>query len=169
MVVGRHGVALYSLGLAFLCAHELDAVRHTEWRLLFVLRASCFVLRDLPDPRASAAFVGLHVPLFFVILWLSHHRNQQLHSRTRVTVAAFLVVHAGLHFALALAPVTRSTGALEYPDPGCSCLGVLLSRTSMVAARSVRPILVRISPQSEGMKMACTNNAAWGLAAPRLD
>jgi len=99
-------VALYYLGLACLFTHELDAVTHSEWRLLFGLR-------DLPDATASPLFVALHVPLFFAILWLSHHRRPALREGTRMAVAAFLVAHAVLHFALSSTPHYEFHGALS--------------------------------------------------------
>ena len=98
--------ALYYLGLAFLFTHELDAVTHSEWRLLLVLRS-------LPDDAASAWFVGLHVPLFFLILWLSHARHDRLRSGVRSVVAAFLVVHAALHFLLSSQEAYEFAGALS--------------------------------------------------------
>ena len=97
---------IYYLGLAFLVAHELDAVTHSEWRLLFGLRT-------LPDPPASSLFVSLHVPLFFAILWLSHHQRKWLRDGTRVVVAVFLVVHAVLHIGLSSAPQYTFHGVLS--------------------------------------------------------
>jgi len=68
---------LYYLGLAFLFTHELDAVTHSEWRLLPALG-------NMPDAAASPLFVALHVPLFFVVLWLSQHRRDRVRERTRI-------------------------------------------------------------------------------------
>ena len=98
--------ALYYLGLACLFTHELDAVTHSEWRLLFVLRS-------LPDATASPLFVSLHVPLFFAILWLSHYPREGVRNATRVLVAAFLVVHAILHFSNASSPQYEFHGTLS--------------------------------------------------------
>ena len=98
--------ALYYLGLAFLFTHELDGVTHSEWRLLFVLRS-------LPDAEASTWFVALHVPLFFAILWLSEHPKDRVRETARSVVAAFLVVHAILHFALSGSPSYEFHGALS--------------------------------------------------------
>ena len=86
-------MALYYIALACLFTHELDAITHSEWRLLFGLR-------ELPDPTAASTFVAFHVPLFFLILWLSHHPTQRISSGTKLVVSAFLIVHAILHFAL---------------------------------------------------------------------
>ncbi len=98
--------AIYYRGLACLFTHELDAVTHSEWQILFVLR-------DLPDAAASSWFVSLHVPLFFGILWLSQHSNAQVRRLTRMIVAAFLCVHAGLHLMLWSTPESEFHGALS--------------------------------------------------------
>jgi hypothetical protein len=98
--------ALYSLGLAFLFAHELDAVTHSEWRLLFGLRS-------LPDTTALPAFVSLHVPLFFGILWFSYHQRDRVRELSRLLVAGFLVLHAGLHVLNSSAPNYEFQGVLS--------------------------------------------------------
>ena len=98
--------ANYYLGLACLFAQELDAVTHSEWRLLFFLRS-------WPEDTASQSFVALHVPLFFSILWLSHFPRDAVRKATRILVAAFLVVHAVLHFSLASNPLYEFHGALS--------------------------------------------------------
>ena len=98
--------ALYYLGLACLFTHELDAVTHSEWRLLVILR-------DLPDAQASPWFVALHVPAFFTILWLSHFPRAIVRHWTRVLVAGFLVVHAVLHFTNASNPLDEFHGVLS--------------------------------------------------------
>ncbi len=90
-------MALYYIGLACLLTHELDAVTHSEWRLIVGLRA-------LTDPTAATTFVALHLPLFFLVLWFSHHSVARVREGTRKVVAAFLVVHGVLHFALSSAP-----------------------------------------------------------------
>lgn len=99
-------MALYYIGLACLFTHELDAVTHAEWRLLFGLR-------DLPDSTAASAFVAFHVPLFFLILLLSHHPRQRVSSSTKLVVAAFMIVHAILHFALSSSPQYSFQGSLS--------------------------------------------------------
>jgi len=99
-------VALYYLGLACLFTHELDAVTHSEWRLLFLMRS-------MPDDTAAPLFVGLHVPLFFLILWLSHFPREVVRKTTRVVIAAFLPIHAVLHFSLSANPAYEFHGALS--------------------------------------------------------
>ncbi len=98
--------ALYYLGLSALFTHELDAVRHAEWRLLLILR-------DLPDEVAYPVFVALHLPLFFLFFWLSHHRSTRLRSGFRLAVATFLVVHGLLHWLLSDAPAYGFSGVLS--------------------------------------------------------
>ena len=51
----------YYLGISLLFAHEMDAVAHKEWQLLYVLRT-------MTDQMAYPLFVAMHVPLFFVII-----------------------------------------------------------------------------------------------------
>jgi hypothetical protein len=53
------------------------------------------------------------VPLFFLILWLSHYPAQRLASGTRLVVAAFMIVHGVLHFALASSPLYTFEGSLS--------------------------------------------------------
>ncbi len=79
-------MALYYIGLACLFTHELDAVTHSEWRLLFGLR-------DLPDPTAASAFVALHVPLFFLVLWLSHHPSPRLSTTIESLITSMAMTY----------------------------------------------------------------------------
>ena len=97
---------IYYLGLACLFTHELDAVTHSEWRLMFILRSQ-------PDEKALPLFVALHVPLFFAVLWLSQVPREAVRRATRIVVAAFLVVHAVLHFSLASDPLYEFDGTLS--------------------------------------------------------
>ena len=77
----------YITGLAFLLTHELDAIHRREWRFFFGPIS-------VRDATARATFVGLHAPLFALILW----RFDAPGFRTGVSI--FLLVHAGLHWAL---------------------------------------------------------------------
>ena len=120
-------MALYYLGLACLFTHELDAVTHSEWRLLLGLRS-------LPDPTAASAFVALHVPLFFLVLWLSHHSVGRVRDGTRLVVAAFLVVHAALHFALSAS--TQNT--FHGPLSNSLIIGAAFSGASFLAFAMLR-------------------------------
>lgn len=83
---------LFRLGLALLFAHELDAVRRHEWRLLFVLR-------HRPESTAARAFIAIHVPLFSVFL-LAVGASGEIGFWFRAAISTFLIVHAGLHWSL---------------------------------------------------------------------
>ncbi|MGY6553525.1 MAG: DUF6713 family protein [Wenzhouxiangella sp.] len=89
---------LFYLGFGLLCSHELDAVVQAEWRLLYVLRV-------LPEVEAMQMFIWLHVPLFGMIAWLTHHKDQSIRFWSRAVFSAFLIVHAGLHFRLSANPL----------------------------------------------------------------
>ena len=97
---------LYYLGLAALFTHEMDAVRAQEWKLLYVLRG-------LPEATAEPAFLLLHLPLFFVLLWLSQHETARLREGFRLLAGAFLVVHAGLHARLGEHPLNAFDGVVS--------------------------------------------------------
>jgi hypothetical protein len=88
---------VYLLLLGFFLAHELDAVACREWRLLYVLRG-------LSEATARAAFIALHVPLVAVLAWTTS-ATHPLAANARLAVAAFALVHAGLHYRLRRNPV----------------------------------------------------------------
>ncbi len=97
---------VYYLGVSLLFTHELDAVLHSEWKLLFVLRS-------LDGDVASSAFIVLHLPLFVLFFWLGHHVNDKVQQIFRLAVAAFLVIHALLHFSLSEEAAYEFHGALS--------------------------------------------------------
>ena len=90
-------MTIYYLALSFLFTHELDAMTHSEWRFFPIFD-------EMADTSASTIFVTLHVPIFFLVLWLSHHSSQVIRERSRVLFASFLVVHAIAHFGFSSQP-----------------------------------------------------------------
>lgn len=84
---------LFYLGLGFIATHELDAVTQHEWRLLYILRS-------LPEAVAAQVFVAVHVPLFAVLIWLTHHPKLGLRAAARAALMGFLVIHVLLHWRL---------------------------------------------------------------------
>ncbi|MEM9726104.1 MAG: DUF6713 family protein [Pseudomonadota bacterium] len=92
------GVYAGLLGLFF--THEIDAALRREWRLLPVLR-------DMDEPRAQALFIWAHPPLFALILWGGADASI---NATRLGVAAFAVIHVGLHAALRSHPAYAFNG-----------------------------------------------------------
>ncbi len=97
---------LFQLGFSTLLAHELDAMTQAEWRLLFVLRR-------LPDLLARNLFVTLHVPAVAILLWLTQHPLEVVRRRTRTGLAAFMFIHAGLHWNLRNHPLNTFTSPLS--------------------------------------------------------
>jgi hypothetical protein len=81
---------IFNLGFATLITHELDAMTQSEWKLLFILR-------NLPEQIAPSAFVILHVPLIAALLWLTNNEFEVVKNWSRIALAAFLIIHSGLH------------------------------------------------------------------------
>lgn len=127
---GAASGALYVLGLAALFTHELDAVRHAEWRLLYVLR-------ELSEAAAYPAFLLAHLPLFAGVLWLGFHRNARLRRGFRLVAAGFLVVHAALHL--------RLSGRPEYGFDGPVSSGLIFAAAGCGAAYLVLAFGARAS------------------------
>ncbi len=88
----------FQLLFAMFVAHELDAVAQREWRLLYVLRA-------MPETLAQDVFVLIHVPLLVLLVWLGWHPRLAVREWSRLAMAAFMVVHAGLHWRLSESPL----------------------------------------------------------------
>jgi hypothetical protein len=79
--------SLFLLIVTFLFCHELDAIRHYEWRLF------AFINR-LDDDTAYAVFAILHMPLFGLFLWFTAHPATWFF----IAVDSFAIVHMGLHW-----------------------------------------------------------------------
>ncbi|MEM7470600.1 MAG: DUF6713 family protein [Pseudomonadota bacterium] len=99
---------LYYSTIGAFFKHELDAVKRHEWRVLPLLRA-------IPERFGEQVFIWLHVPLFALLLWGGDGEPK---SVTRVGLAAFSIVHVGLHF------VFRRHPAYEFNNP--SSWGLIL-------------------------------------------
>lgn len=105
--------------LAFLFTHELDAISQSEWRLLYVLR-------DLSHDRGRWWFVAIHVPLFWVLIAITHHSNANSQRKSRTVVAIFSIVHALLHIRLRDDPLSSFNTPLSWVlIVGCAAWGVL--------------------------------------------
>ena len=78
---------IFYLALALIFTHELDAIKHHEWRIFAFLR-------PLGDVRAYQVFTLLHIPLFILFLWIVQNPNLLI----MILVDIFLIVHVGLHF-----------------------------------------------------------------------
>ena len=77
---------LFRLMLALFLCHELDAIRHHEWRLF------AFINR-LNDDAAYAVFAVLHIPLFLLFLWFVAQPATWFY----IAADSFAIIHLGLH------------------------------------------------------------------------
>lgn len=84
---------LFILCFSFFVGHELDAITQAEWQLLYGFR-------DMASAVAEPLFVGLHVPLFALLIALAWSDRAPIRERSRLLLAGFTVIHAGLHHAL---------------------------------------------------------------------
>ena len=76
----------YAMVAAFI-AHELDAVKRHEWR---VLPLTSF----LPDEVGEQVFIWAHLPLLAFLLWGTAGNPD---GAMRVGLATFSIIHIGLH------------------------------------------------------------------------
>lgn len=79
--------SLFLLMLTLFLCHELDAIRHHEWRLF------AFINR-LDDGAAYAVFAMLHIPLFFLFLWFVANPATWFY----IAADSFAIIHLGLHW-----------------------------------------------------------------------
>jgi hypothetical protein len=120
------------LMLAVLFTHELDAMTHSEWRLLYVLRS-------LADEQGRWWFVAIHIPLFWALVALTHHANDTLQRASRISFAVFCIVHALLHWRLANDPVSTFTSPLSWSlILGAAALGVMFLGMEASATKAKR-------------------------------
>lgn len=121
---------VFAIALSLLIGHELDAVVHQEWRLLPLLAL-------MPDETARLVFIALHVPLFAIIIWLTGHPSPGVARTSQFAIDGFLVVHAGLHFALS----DHALYLFEPPLSGLLIYGGGLAGLAHVALIIRRPVL----------------------------
>lgn len=93
--------ALLWTTIALLVAHELDAVRAREWR---VLPLTAF----LPDPTGRIVFIWAHVPLTLLLLWIAGLAPDH---PAALALAGFAILHLGLHLAYRRHPAHDFHGA----------------------------------------------------------
>ncbi|WP_127112344.1 DUF6713 family protein [Shimia sediminis] len=78
---------LYYILVGSFLAHELDAVRRHEWR---ILPLTSF----LPDRTGAQVFIWAHIPLMALLLWGGDGNSA---NGVRLGIAVFAIVHVGLH------------------------------------------------------------------------
>ncbi len=82
----------YHFAIAFLFCHELDAVRKSEWQMLFVLKR-------LSNSKARWWFVMLHFPLLLLVFWTMSGEGMAVEI-VKAVLAAFCAIHWAIHFRL---------------------------------------------------------------------
>ena len=116
---------IFPLGLAILLTHEMDAMTHTEWRVLPLTSW-------LPEGVAQVVFVVMHVPLYALLLWFCFHSRPSVRKAWRFGVGAFLIVHLGLHLLFSGHPHYTFSGPLSlsliWGAAICGALYLLLRR-----------------------------------------
>ncbi len=106
----------FALALACLIVHELDAVRHAEWRVLPLLAR-------LPSDAGFVVFTALHVPLLWAIFAALLGGNQVL----AVWIDGFCIIHLGLHLLLRNHPLITFRGWLSWGLIGGAALAGALA------------------------------------------
>lgn len=78
---------LFSIILALLFLHEMDAVKNAEWKMFVILK-------NMDDEKAYRVFSLLHLPLYAVLLLILISVSQQT---AFYIVDIFLIAHTILH------------------------------------------------------------------------
>ena len=95
---------VFLLGLSFLLAHEMDAVRCHEWRIFPGLSA-------LSDRWGLRIFVVLHIPLLYALLGAVASGPG---AALVVALDVLFIVHMGLHLLFLRHPRNEFTDALSW-------------------------------------------------------
>ena len=82
-------IAFY-LGMGTLFTHELDAIPNHEWRVLPLTSW-------LSNEVGMMVFVIIHIPLFAILISLVSSTNDKVHTRSRLSIGIFLIIHSVLH------------------------------------------------------------------------
>ncbi len=79
----------FFIALAFIFVHEMDAIRQHEWRM--------FPLTSwLKEKTSFLIFMGLHVPLYVLLLWNLYTPNG-LNKGLIQGLDIFFIIHVVLH------------------------------------------------------------------------
>ncbi len=115
---------LFYAMLAFFFAHELDAVKRHEWRVLPLVRV-------LPEKTGEQFFIWAHVPLFAAILYFGVADPVSVFS---ILLSAFAVIHVWLHW------IFRNHPAYEFNNPSS---WALIVGASFFGAAHVASVFIR--------------------------
>jgi hypothetical protein len=83
--------SFFIIGLGFILAHEMDAVKQKEWTIFPGLSA-------LNDRLGYYVFTAIHVPLYFLLFYgLLHHGLQPINTGLIKSLDIFFIIHVVLH------------------------------------------------------------------------
>ncbi|MEM1483719.1 DUF6713 family protein [Oscillospiraceae bacterium PP1C4] len=54
---------LFAIIISLLLIHEMDAIRTKEWKMFIILK-------KMTDEKAYKVFTLIHLPLYFLIIWI---------------------------------------------------------------------------------------------------
>ena len=81
---------VFYLGMGTLFTHELDAMPNHEWRALSLTSW-------LSNEVGMMVFVIIHIQLFAILISLVSSTNDKVHTRSRLSIGIFLIIHSVLH------------------------------------------------------------------------
>ena len=81
---------VFYLGMGTLFTHKLDAMPNHEWRVLPLTSW-------LSNEVGMMVFVIIHIPLFAILISLVSSTNDKVHTRSRLSIGIFLIIHSVLH------------------------------------------------------------------------
>jgi hypothetical protein len=96
----------FFVALAFMFAHEMDAIMCREWRI-FPLTSR------LDDKHGYLVFTAVHVPLYLLLFWALFTSGGFNHAVMR-GLALFFIVHLGLHLVFLKHPRNEFKSGLSW-------------------------------------------------------
>lgn len=97
---------VFVLLISLLFIHEMDAIRHREWRM--------FVgLKGLRDETAYRIFLLVHLPLYVAALFILASGAGLARTILHYALDAFLVAHTVVHFGFRKHPNNGFTSVLS--------------------------------------------------------
>ena len=76
---------LYLISLILFILHEMDAVYHKEWNMLFILK-------DMKENNSYVVFLLAHLPIYLLLYYSLGSELGQ------IIVTALLLIHAVVHY-----------------------------------------------------------------------
>ncbi|WP_018885519.1 DUF6713 family protein [Paenibacillus massiliensis] len=83
----NHLLIVFLLNLSLFLLHEMDAIRHAEWKMFVVLK-------EMEDSTAYKIFTAIHLPLYLIILYFLFSPHQTI---VFWVLDLFFMIHALLH------------------------------------------------------------------------